>query len=277
MAQITPEAEQLKPVAETMTFVDTKKMAEEAIANNAELTVAKKADQVESNKKYDELAGEIKELKSPEEKAEIINKRIQELQKELAEKEEDYKKLTTTSSYSNGVGGLNFVGGTAAESLRKYPGVDKIADLLAVAADKNKEKKSEEKAGGILGKLGLHKKTQEINNYDYQLIKNALTTGNVGNLSHESKLEAYKTVVSFLEQNEPELLKTAKYQEVIQVLGELDPEFAEDKKSLLVAENNKTDRPTSIKDAMGFDKTINEINSLETDSGQPEAGMKVAA
>lgn len=284
MATTTPEAEKVKPVSETMTFVDTKKMAEEAIANNAELTIAKKVDQAESNKKINELTGEIKDLKSPEEKSEIINKRIQELQEELAEKERDYKNLTTTSSYSNGVGGLNFVGGTAVESLKKYPGVERVVGLLATAAEKNKEKKTTEKADGILGKLGVYKKDKELHDREYQVVKNVLLTGSIAE-SGENLLRACKVVTDFLKANDPEMLKTAKYQDILNAACKHDEKFrAEnqhlliDKKVLSAEEQEKLNNiPASVKDAMAFERTVGQISELKKTQQNQETPMKLAA
>lgn len=271
-----------KPVkAETMNLNDTKKTAEEAMAHSAELTIAKKNDALESDAEYKKIQTELRELKSPEEKTAEVEARIKELEKELEDKNKDYTNLTTNASYSNGVGGVSFVGGTeAAAFAKKYKGVDKIVDLLALATDKNKEKKSDEKAEGILGLLGAHKKIQEINNREFITIKNVLTTGEIGtsNLDGEAILQGYKTVIAFLAENDPELLKTEKYQDMLTGVCKHDEEANEKYGSLLIKnEEEKIDRPTSVKDAMDFEKTVNQINEFEMQKNQVETKFKQAA
>lgn len=271
-----------KPVkAETMNFNDTKKTAEEAMAGNAELTIAKKQDALESDTEYKKIQSEILGLKSPEEATEAINAKLKALEKELEEKNKDYANLTTSASYSNGVGGVSFVGGTEAAAFsKKYKGVDKIVDLLALATDKNKEKKSDEKADGILGLLGAHKKIQEINNREFTTIKNVLTTGEIGtsNLDGEAILQGYKTVIAFLAENDPELLKTEKYQDMLTGVCKHDEGANEKYSSLLIKNEEETiDRPTSVKDAMDFEKTVDQINEFETQKSQVETMYKKAA
>ncbi|MEI6529217.1 MAG: hypothetical protein WCN88_02295 [Candidatus Falkowbacteria bacterium] len=266
--------------AETINFDDTKKMAEESKANNAELSIAKKQDALESDAEYKKIQSEILGLKSPEEATEAINTKLKALEKELEEKNKDYTNLTTSASYSNGVGGVSFVGGTEAAAFsKKYKGVDKIVDLLALATDKNKEKKSEEKADGILGLLGAHKKSQEINNREFITIKNVLTTGEIGtsNLDGEAILQGYKTVIAFLAENDPELLKTEKYQDMLTGVCKHDEEANEKYGSLIVKDEETIDRPTSVKDAMDFEKTVDQINEFETQKSQVETKYKKAA
>lgn len=270
--------------AETINLNESKKMAEEALSSNAELTIAKKNDALESDAEYKKIQSELKDLKSPEERTAEINAKIKELEKELEQKNKDYTNLTTTKSYSNGVGGVSFVGGTeAAAFTKKYKGVDKIVDLLALAGDKNKEKKSDEKAEGILGLLGARKKVQELNNREYTTIKNVLTTGEIGtsNLDGEAILQGYKTVISFLAENDPELLKTGKYQDMLNGVCKHDEGANEKYGSLLVKnEEEKIERPTSVKDAMGFEETMDQINEFESQKlgkSQIETKFKQAA
>lgn len=158
------------------------------------------------------MSAEIKDFKSPEE----IKSEIKRLQSEYEEKKQAYQSFTHISGTDSGMGALGSFGAgqmSPAKLEAKFPG---ISDVLAMM------KKAEKK-----NSVGLKFwKNPELDDFQFQVIKNYLTTGSMGNFTNP-KMEAIakETLNKFLEENKNSEANISNVKEAI--WGEYDNKYYE--------------------------------------------------
>ncbi len=262
--------ETLKPVNETKAElgsaqVDTKKMAEEMLADEEALKIDGEASQLE----YQKTLAEAKEMKNPEEE-------LAALEDDFKGRERDYHSITYKGHGTSGTGGIDFNQDNfkkIKDITDKYPGIDKIAELLAIAEKDN----TPEKVGGFMG-IGATKKEPKLPDNNYVAIKSALILGSFGRFrdprnraeeaeNAQKEINNQKKVIDFLAENNSELLKTKRYQEIIKNIGEQDREFLEKHRDLLTTSDKLSDQPTSINSAIGAGKAKKQLEDFKKASG----------
>lgn len=134
------------------------------------------------------ISAEIKDFKSPEE----IKSEIERLKAEYEEKKQAYQSFTHVSGTDSGMGALGSFGVgkmSPAKLEEKFPGISNALDMIKKAEKKNS--------------VGLKFwKNPELDDFQFQVIKNYLTTGSMGNFTNP-KMEAVakNTLNKFLEEN----------------------------------------------------------------------------
>jgi hypothetical protein len=268
---ITPAVESVKPV-------NVEELTNKALAQEEKLNIASAQDKQASGENYEKILKEAKGLEDPSQALQKINKQIEDLKKEVADSKEDYKNLFVKYSYDAPGATASFQKSGVGSLAEKYAGMDSIVATIQKAREVSQTTKSEEKADGILGKWFGVKKTipSEITPARAQAIENALTSGTPG-LNAGS--QSWKNVIEFLSKNDPELLKTQKYQDIINQLGQGDAEFMEANKTLLVKPAEVINQPTSIHESMGIWKEEKnaQIKELETKKLELEGKIQSVA
>ena len=154
----------------------------------------------------------------------------------------------------------------------------KIVEVIQKAKEASRPTKTDETADNLMGRwFGAKKmKDAEITAGSAQRIDNALTSGSVG---INATSESYKPVVEFLAKNSPELLKTQRYQNIINEIGKTDANFLEANQGLLVKPEEIINQSTCIREVIGQwqeEKNI-KIKELEAQKFELEGKLKEAA
>lgn len=241
------------------TAVDANKVAEEMLVNEEDL----KIDGEKSREEYKKTLAEALEMKNPEEELAI-------LEADFKGRDQDYRDMTHKGSGSSGAGGIDFNRDNFEKIqnvANKYPGIDKIADLLKIAEEEN----TPEKVGGFMG-IGATKKDPKLSDRNFGAVKTALINGG-GEFSEEAaKRLFYSKAIEFLAEHDSDLLKTEIYQLRMLDICKVNKEFAEKYKGLLIAPNEYSNRPTSISEATGRAKSKEKL--LEFKVKHQEASNK---
>lgn len=251
---------------------------QEVLEAHEKLTNEVKAEEVANAQKYDQILEEVK--MNPEQDLAAVNGKIAELKKSVDENSKEYHDLFTTYSYDTPGINSSFKNNSIEKMAKenKYPNIDKIVAVIQKAREAGRPTKSDEKADNIWGKVfGVKKKIPaEMSAGAAQAIENALTSGTPGlNASNKS----WENVVEFLSKNAPEMLKTQRYQNIINQLGRANAEFMESHKELLVKPEEIIDQPTCVRDSVGTvnQEKLNVIKELESKKIDLESKMNQAA
>ncbi len=140
-------------------------------------------------------ADHYKEVLKSVETVEPIPESTKQTIAEYKQRIEDWKSLTTISATDTGMGGLGSFNGVADMKaiIKRYPGVESVASQLQEVEKKNK-------TGWKFWK------DPDINDYQFALIRNHLTTGSLGNFStKEEEAKAQQFVTEYLADNKVEL------------------------------------------------------------------------
>ena len=265
------------PAVETMP-VNQEELAKQVLVEDEKLNVASAEDKKTSGENYEKILKEAKGIEDPNKALAGLNKQIEGLKQEIASSKEDYKNLFVRYSVDTAGGQASYQKGGVGSLAEKYAGMDSIVATIQKAREASKTTKSEEKADGILGKWFGAKKTipAEITSGRAQAIENALTSGTPG---LNAGPQSWKNVIEFLSKNDPELLKTQKYQDIISQLGQDDAQFMEANKTLLVDKNGIIDQPTCIRESMGIwkEEKNKQIQELENKKAALEGKSEMAA
>ncbi len=161
---------------------------EQSQGEQADLKEALEKANISESKEIAEISEDIKNFKNPEE----IQNEIKKLQKEYDEKKQAWQDFSHVSSTDSGMGALaSFGSGEISQSKleTKFPGISSTLEMINTAKSKNS--------------VGFKFwKKPELDDFQLQVIKNYLITGNIGRFNNpDAESKAKETLNKFLEDN----------------------------------------------------------------------------